>query len=317
MSSTGLEDQLKAGMARVPAQVPAGLARTAYRRYLRRRSTVRAAAAVGTAAIVAGAVIGIGLTRPPGTAGPGPAASAAYVVDRVTQAINALPVDAIMFERTTYQFASQGSRQDSWAAGDEFRSETFTPAGRPDTEFGFVTVHNRLTQTQVSYHNKTWSRSVTMLPRISPSPRASATSSCSNAGFLPDPSPTTTYRTKNGVSVSVVGSVSLMTIGQSALMVEQIRTALACGKLKVAGNGYIDGAPCIKLVEQGDGASLTYWVSRSAYLPVRLVTQFTQWPGPQTEQDDFSWLPPTRANLALVTVAIPPGFRQVAPPEQP
>jgi len=129
--------------------------------------------------------------------------------------------------------------------------------------------------------------------------------------------PSATSSAIGGAATAVVYTSVLMVIGQPDSMVAQIRTALTCGRLRVAGNGDIDGVHCIKLVEKAEGITLTYWVSRSAYLPVRLVTQFTQWPGPQTEQDDFSWLPPTRADLALVTVAIPPGFRQVAPPEQP
>jgi hypothetical protein len=317
MSSTGLEDELRAGMARVPAQVPAGLARTAYRRYRRRRSTARVVTAAGTAAIAAGAAIGVGLIRPPGTAGPGQTPSAAYVVDRVTQAVDALPPDSIIFMRDTFQPASpQDTLQDTWAAGNEFRTETFTAAGQPVTEFGSATAHNRIMQTQVNYQDRTWSRSVTVLPHGSPSPGPSPSSSCAGAGFLPGPVPSATPSANAGTSgADVFVTGYLLAIGQPGPMVAQIRTALSCGKLKVAGNGDIDGIRCIKLVEQETGITLTYWVSRSAYLPVRLVTQYTQWPG--SEQDDFSWLPPTAANLALATVTIPPGYTRVTPAEQP
>jgi len=318
MSGTRLEDQLRAEIARMPAQVPSGLARTAYQRYRRRRTTtVRAITAAGTAAMVAGAAIGVGLTLSPGTTGPGQTTSAAYVVDRVTQAVDALPADAIMFERTTYRSASPSfAPQDTWAGGNGSRTETFTAAGQPATESGFAVMHNRITQTQVNYQDKTWSRSVTTFPHGRPSPTPSASASCADAGFITSSRPTATSSANGGASgVSDVNVVGMMfVIGQPASMVAPIRTALSCGKLKVAGYGDIDGISCVKLVEKADGVTLIYWASRSTYLPVRLVTQMSGMP---TEQDDFGWLPPTPANLALVTVPIPAGFTRVAPPELP
>ena len=58
------------------------------------------------------------------------------------------------------------------------------------------------------------------------------------------------------------------------------------------------------------------WISESTYLPVRV--EWT-WPtgGPHGQKGrlvgDFRWLKPTKANLAIFSVRIPPGFTGVSP----
>jgi hypothetical protein len=315
MTSTGLEDQLRAEIARVPAQVPPGLARTAYRRYRRRRATIRAITATGTAAVVAGAAIGIGIghTGSAGTAGPGQATNAetaAYVVDRITRAVDAIPKDAITFERTTYQPASgQFTPEDDWTANGLYRSVTFNSAGKPATELGFTGTRTSSTMVQVDYQHKTWSRSVYTFPRRRPAPLPSASSSCANAGFIATSKGTS--RT-GSTSTSWAYTSILMVSGTPSAMVQAIRTAQSCGKLKVAGSEEIGGIKTIKLVESAGGYTLTVWVSKSSYLPVRYDIQTA---GTPTEQTDIQYLPPTRANVAQLIVHIPAGFRQV-PPEQ-
>jgi hypothetical protein len=70
IEETEVADELRAGIERVPAQVPHGLARGAYRRYRRRRDAKRAMAAIGTAAAAAIAVAVLLPTSAPRSAAP-------------------------------------------------------------------------------------------------------------------------------------------------------------------------------------------------------------------------------------------------------
>jgi hypothetical protein len=55
------------------------------------------------------------------------------------------------------------------------------------------------------------------------------------------------------------------------------------------------------------------WVSRSTYLPVQMRWSWPRGHGlPRGSlTGDFTWLPPTRANLAALRVTIPPGYHQL------
>jgi hypothetical protein len=267
--------------------------------------------------VVAGAAIGIGAglgrTGPSGTAGTGQATNtqtAAYVVDRITQAVNAIPKNAITFERTTYLPASAVFTPDEvWAANGAYRSVDFTGAGKPATEFGITSTRTTSTTVQVDYQHKTWSRSVTTYPRRKPMPLPLASSSCANAGFI-----WTSKSTSGKGSTSTSWTVTTLILfpGEPSDMVQTIRTAQSCGKLKVAGTYEVDGLKTIKLVESASGYTLTLWVSKSSYLPVRYDIQQSGMP---TEQTDVQYLPPTPANAAQLVIHIPAGFKQV-PPDQ-
>jgi hypothetical protein len=280
--STELEDQLRAGMARVPAQVPPELAGTAYHRYRRRRAAVRAIAAACTAAAITGAVVVVvGLPRP---SAPAPVTTA-YVVDRVTEALDELSPDTIMFDRTTYDPASTVSApQDSWAVPDRSRTEQFTMAGKIVMDQQTVLSHGNLTIVLVNYQQKAWSRWVTTFPGARPQAHPPVSPSCSN------------------VKINVI-------IGSAPAMATDIRSALSCGKLRIAGTGSVDGVRAVKLTGTEGGITETFWVNTSTYLPVRLTT--VRRIGPPVVQNDFEWLPPTAANQALLIAPIPRGFTQV------
>jgi hypothetical protein len=79
----------------------------------------------------------------------------------------------------------------------------------------------------------------------------------------------------------------------------------------------VDGVDAIKIsvgsaksnaLERGYLQSMRFvlWVDPSTYLPVRLRMT--------GQQQDFRWLRPTAANLALAKLAVPAGFRRVTPP---
>jgi len=90
---------------------------------------------------------------------------------------------------------------------------------------------------------------------------------------------------------------------------------IASGAWRVVGRARVDGQPTIELTETDRGDNDTaleplpvrLWVNAQTYLPVRLVT------GPPDSIEgmgvqDFHYLPPTPANLALLQVPIPPGY---------
>jgi hypothetical protein len=97
---------------------------------------------------------------------------------------------------------------------------------------------------------------------------------------------------------------------------KEIKQALDSGALKVVGTGeVINGQPTIHLQREGQMRGYTgamfddLWVNESSYLPIRIGHNADKFTG--ARQDDFTWLPPTEENLALLTPPIPAGFRQV------
>jgi hypothetical protein len=102
-----------------------------------------------------------------------------------------------------------------------------------------------------------------------------------------------------------------------------IRLDLSCGYYNLGGRQWVDGVSAIKLVAAkpltGPIASqpvpvlVTIWVDTHTYLPVRVMWQ---WPMSHGKPDgvlvsDFSWLAPTKANIAALQVKVPQGFRKV------
>jgi hypothetical protein len=82
---------------------------------------------------------------------------------------------------------------------------------------------------------------------------------------------------------------------------------LAAGAWRVVGRARVDGQPAIELKENGYRKGIPeslpgrLWVNAQTYLPIRLVF------GGSSVQD-FRYLPPTPANLALLRVPIPAGY---------
>ena len=214
----------------------------------------------------------------------------AYVVSHVTQALDAMPVGTILFDRTMYVPPGQGPGYyptDTWASYGRTRSEIFTQAGQLVSDYGNAITRTTREAVQVDYQNKTWWRSVGSGRRISRRP-VQFKWTCSNS------QPTDI-------------------IGDPSDMVAQLRTALSCGELKAVGTGTVDGVTAVNLAGNAGGDAVTYWVNATTYLPVRVTTI---WYGkPPVMQDDLQWLLPTAANLAKLNVPIPPaGFTRVPPP---
>jgi hypothetical protein len=274
--NTDISDQLRAGIASIPAQVPPGLARSAYRRYRKRRVTARAATAVGTAAA---AGIAASVFLPPSAE---PATeTTAYVVSHVAQALDALPSDTMMVDQRTGTPPGFQPR-DIWDIRGHSRSEVFTPAGQPVYAFGISITPTTTDRVLVDYQNKTWWRTV----------------GADQHNKVTGP--------ERPIKLTCKNTNPGETIGNAADMVDLLRTEVACGELKADGTGTINGVTVVKLA----GNVVTYWVNSTTYLPVRRTV--TQGPG-AVIQDDFQWLPPTAANLAELKTSVPPGFTQVQP----
>ena len=62
--------------------------------------------------------------------------------------------------------------------------------------------------------------------------------------------------------------------------------------------------------------TLTLWVDPATYLPARGRWIILAAPNHPAETENFRWLLPTPANLAKLTVPVPSGFTQVAPPRK-
>lgn len=288
MISTEFEERLREEMrhATTGVSAPSGLVRRA-RRDRRRRIVSRASAASAAAAVaVAGTVIvsngTTGASRDSGTY------TTAYVVKHVESALDA--VNKIAYMHYTSHFVAP---MDIWAydgpQGQAYRAEYFSPlGGQLFQEVGMTaTPTNYQTYITVDPIHKTWSKQSYQGPKPSET----------GCGFS---QPT--------------GWVTFPEIAAG------LRKDLACGALSSKGMQQVDGVNALKLISvqrsrlgpKTLGTITTIiWVDPATYLPVRLTTQWTRPMVSVPMRYDFRWLPPTSANLALLTVRIPPGFTQV------
>lgn len=107
-----------------------------------------------------------------------------------------------------------------------------------------------------------------------------------------------------------------------------IKTQLAKGYLEIVGTEAVNGQQAIHLRktasapkpskggpidEDSYSAEFTeLWVSTTDYLPLRVRNKNVV----EDQTDNFTWLPPTPANLALLEPPIPAGFKEVPAPTQ-
>lgn len=280
--NTEFTNELQAAMAQLPAPVPPDLVQRAHRRYRRRRATLWAATATGTAGITGLAVVLAGLAGSSSTITVDP--TTASVVSHVTTALDSLSPSTILFYKTTYTHPDSGLPPSySWSTVHTTRDEQFTQAGRLLTDESLTETDTTTTHLIVDYQRKTWSQITAVLPPESASPSVSPPSCASGApnSWSADPH-------------------------EEAAM---LRTAVSCGALTAASGGIVDGVGTIKLSEQPSTTTLTYWVNATTYLPVRIIQV---WADPQLAsgdlQMDLQWLPATPANKAKLTVHIPPDF---------
>jgi hypothetical protein len=301
--NTELERQLRAGMERVPARVPAGLARQAYQRYRQRRRHARIAVAVGTAAVVAGAATAVASAS---TAGSPQTQQTAYVVSHVSSALTHVSGD-LLHTRTTYRPADAMPGWDltvGWAYGHSMRATDYTPAGTPYWDTGVTAVARpsfAVSAVNVDYAARNFMR-------ITPSTRSWSMNSPVTGPIGPPPVRCSAHLPPGSGSM-----LMLVTGGASpAHWAAYFRAVLACGQFRVAGQQRVGGTRTIKLVQvpsrQPWYRAETIWVDPSTYRPV--VMEYTEGSTVRVHTT-FEWLPPTQANLAHLTVPVPAGFTQV------
>jgi hypothetical protein len=86
------------------------------------------------------------------------------------------------------------------------------------------------------------------------------------------------------------------------------------GNWSVIGRTELDGRPAIQLkLNLGSSLPVYLWVDAQTDLPLRETTDFAGY----AMRTDYQYLAPTPANLAKLTVPIPPGFRRTVQPPSP
>jgi hypothetical protein len=303
--NTDVEDLLREGMERFTSDLraPAGLTRRVARRRRRRlglRSAAGAATAAAAAAVAAAAValVAVGL---PGTSGP--AVAAAAVVKRVDSALSAAePGDIAQMTITTTAALTPGGRAvtttaEEWSYRDQWRSVANSADGRPVYEEGFASS----VYTLVNYGSQTWARE--------PGLGRAAGSQAGPASCWPVPAPA--WAIPRLFQPGLPG-IDFSVSSPPATAARNLRTAVSCGRLVVAGQGRVDGIDATELTSRPGSPILeTIWVSPGTYLPVRVVIRSSLGVPAFRLTADITWLAPTAHNLARLTVHIPAGFRQV------
>jgi hypothetical protein len=306
--STDLEDRLAESMQEYAARVSTvGVARLAGRariRHRRRRLAIggaaTACAAVGTASVL---VVTLPAAQPaPSFLG---AQAAAYVTTQTEHALAGPAHADFVYVRTTvggsyvpespWAPRTRLTTTENWSYGRQNRMEAYAAHGAPVADIGIQGASKSTTVTTVLYRSAAWWRS--------------------------------TYRTVAVQRLKVLapkcgpflmlGLPFLDETGPSTDWAGLIQHALACGQMVEAGRQVIDGQHVIRLDQTASselaGWRSVYWVSASTYLPVRIRMEGTANPR-WWDQEDFRWVQPTAARLALLRVPIPAGFRQVRPP---
>jgi len=298
--NTELEQRLRADMAQATQgmRVPPGLALKAYRHQRKRTMTARAVTAAAAAVLIAGALTVAGVTgvfgRP---AGGQQVRATAYVISRVERAMSAPGMtNVIAFTRTVFppgttlqavpgglegssgpvgSSAQGGDYELLWASLHTTKWSVFTPAGQRVFDERITVRNGSITTTVVNYTSHTWWTTRSARPAAT----GSGSASCVPGG---------------GIRLS----------GGRSSWPDFVRAQLACGAYTVAGRQAVGGVDALKIT--GNSGRLTLWVNAATYLPVRLDNG-----GLQT---DFQWQRPTPANLAMLNMPVPAGFRQVPPP---
>ncbi len=297
---------LREGLDRLTAdmRVPAGVADKARAHRRHRRIVTRTALACGTAAVAAAAVIAA--TGPgQGAEAPVRARTAAYVIQRVENAL----AGNNMVMQTEYTFSPAFPKIMQWSYRGNVRlvqSGFMPPAavkglpwaqGQESWGIGTARINGKRTWVQVDYRPHEWY----------PTPAL---------GFAP-----------NGCS----NGPSWAEEGGPGNWAAYIRQALSCGEFTIAGHAWVNGTKTIKITgsltepdfwtgPHGENhtlhADVTLYVDPSTHLPVRVIWNNSSQaangkPLHGTVRQDIRILPPTPRNAAKASVTVPAGFRSV------
>ena len=297
------KEALLASSARLPEEAadlrkPGPTRGARRRRRLARRPVTATAAALAAGAVALAAVTVSSAGRHSTET---PAADTAFVVKRVDRALNAAgPGEIAQMTLTTSSAAPDGgtattTTSQEWSNGNQWRSVTNSPAGHLLYDEGSSASS---VYTLVDYQTRVWARQ----PKLgSPAQLGPGMRACGPViAALP--------------LLFSYGLPGAGTAGSSlpSAVAGDLRAAVSCGTLAEAGQQRVDGVQAVELTSSpGSPISETIWVSPGTYLPVRVIIRPAPGqPGP-SQTADITWLPPTAPNLALLTVPIPAGFRQV------
>jgi hypothetical protein len=298
--TTDLEQMLAEGMARYAQTVgaPDGLLDAARKRR-RRRVALRACTATGAAFAVAAATVILAT----GASSNGPQVlTEAYVVKKVQAALAEANNGQVMHATSK---TSTSGKSVWWSYQDEEIVQQYSQHDTVQAERAYVVSGGTVTATSVSYTSRTWTRGQWTLgsaglPFAAPSVHGQV--------FLAPSCPRGTYPTSLSLSWSAY-----------------LHSALTCGEFRYAGKATLNGKQAIVLDNMPSrGASHVaekLWVDPQTYLPIREDRQilpntavgFSPAGTYEPTTTDFQWLPPTAANVAKVTLALPMGFRRVSP----
>lgn len=262
----------------------------------RGRPRVRRLAAVAMAGVVAlGAAILAARTWPGRSTQPGPVMSAALLAHMTSAAGH---VHAVVVIDST----SDGVRSTFWAltnGGGPTRMR-YSVDGRPSYDQTISNTDGRRTITNVDFAARAWWR-------VMASPVPGSGCAITLAGRRA--SAAGTPAVPKGTEHSAGDRASCQVFGPTP---KDVVRGLDAGVFRIAGHPVIDGRRTIELTARYPGTSGTYvlFVEAETYLPVRTINSVNSSPFTTT----YRYLPATRANLALLQVPIPAGFRHADGP---
>jgi hypothetical protein len=294
---TDVEELVREGIDRLTAgaRVPAGLAGRALRNRRRRRIAVGGGLAASTTAVVAAAVVLAASLAAPGTRNAATSVrgmqTTAYVVSHIERALAGAD-NRILF----ISGHSDPVTGEVWAYRGVTKSETGVNGKLAYADLSRITggTSHRL---YVDYRARAWWRITSAYQ-----PRATARSACvlGPAGYV---------FVGNSISIALPHPPGEPDPASPA-WVPFVRASLECGGFAVAGHQTVKGTQLIKIVGTAKDPYTRYMpqvmlVNPATFLPVRVFSP--------SGYSDISWLAPTKANLALLDLAVPHGFKHVSP----
>jgi hypothetical protein len=287
-------------------RAPAGLIRRLERRR-RRRLALRSA---GVATVLTAAAVALVAVLLPGAflgGSTGSAASAAYVVKKVDNALTAAePGEMAQMTVTTTSPELSGTGQtvkaEEWSYDGRWRSVVYSADGQPAYDEG---LNGSSVYTVVSYLTRTWGRqSMRSLPA---SPAVPAVPPQKSTGCGP------AFTNLPMLFREELPSTGLSVTSPPATVAASVRTAISCGALAEDGRQVVNGMATIRLTSRmSSPLAETIWIDPGTYLPVRVVTRSPDGLPAIQQTANIAWLRPTARNLAELGVGIPAGFHEVS-----
>jgi hypothetical protein len=182
----------------------------------------------------------------------------------------------------------------------------YSIGGEPSYDMAISTANGRTTMTVVDFPAHAW---WTFAEQTLQQQNPCLVAIPDTKGQSPATAVFSTTTTPQGASRPDGGTPSCSAFGPTPAQVVQ---SLNNGEFQIAGHPLLDGRPTIELTAQYPAAhsTLQLFVDASSYLPVKSINSS---PG-TTDSTYYTYLPASSANLGLLQVPIPTGFRQTDQP---